>query len=916
MILNACGSARKPRPTQESLALALLNRGMLFVIGMAYDVHEDAVFHFVRGLYGSLLDGQATVLEAVSLGRRNMQLNPQRVGKFALAVDVQDWLNPVLYCRDPTPVRLMAPSQPRIQKPSCSLPASWTAGWPQGFFGRDWDIAKIEWALRINKLARIEGFRGAGKSTLTKHLAEWWKRSNFAEAVFMVDFSFTADGFDSNSLKAYPTEIFAKIDSILANRDRISPDRCRFYELSPSQTLDPSALHLPGNLNGHEDAMNLAQAIAHLNLDDEKTTGYGKPEDPGLLLRLKSEFASTRYVIIINALHNVTSPMCGGSGTFFSWIEDMKRWLEHLGLQSWKSAALFSSMLTEGWLDGLGSQIVALGGLDPLYATQYAQYVVDLGRYSKDTLQRDCLSRIMEYFEYQPLALRLVLRKFVASGLPPATYFERLLCGITELKLNTDIPDERQLLLDFTVAVMALPTWIPGLDAVQLYCPRAFILQQLEGKGTFDAEENPLERWNDTLETLQDFGIARKISARDNRDVLATGDLKLHPLFSAHLRWCSRKMHTPKGVKPVDITFSFLVYYLERRSCAWDNNGELEGLTDEGHKDMERNWFNILAALQYCVLRPYLWNYQLERAFDFIMKRVTYYATFYKPREKNFVARIERSAIGRIAVAFSGSKATALTPWWAHARLAATKQEEDSQVPSGKIKSTVQKVKRICGRRNHSVMPWWLFRRVVVTYLSLRVDAWKSFNPIGWEYNNMLMGLLAWRRPQLGQVPEELRPPKEELFYCFLEQEANICIAEIAYQTSDHRLEGLKALERVDLSKVPEEMRETLEVRARDIRAELMDFIMDAENYQGDSATMAIIKKAEETGVLPKEERAARAIVTRRAYEAACTSKDEADFSRAKMFIYQDLDMVENPADPYPLVLHRFLFDVSCFLSS
>ena len=76
----------------------------------------------------------------------------------------------------------------------------------------------------------------------------------------------------------------------------------------------------------------------------------------------------------------------------------------------------------------------------------------------------------------------------------------------------------------------------------------------------------------------------------------------------------------------------------------------------------------------------------------------------------------------------------------------------------------------------------------------------------------------------------------------------------------------MKALAEVDLSGLSGAMLETLEVRLRDIRAEIMGFRMDVENYQGDAETMELLRNAQADGVLPQMG-AANTITTKRALE-------------------------------------------------
>ena len=114
-----------------------------------------------------------------------------------------------------------------------------------------------------------------------------------------------------------------------------------------------------------------------------------------------------------------------------------------------------------------------------------------------------------------------------------------------------------------------------------------------------------------------------------------------------------------------------------------------------------------------------------------MVKPSSSFAISHKPRERNLIARIERVSIDKIARAFSGHKATAVTRWWKDARLAVTEAEEDASLPNSCVGSLAQKARRILHRGHHTVMPNWMCRRVVITYCNLRFGAWKVFDPIG-----------------------------------------------------------------------------------------------------------------------------------------------------------------------------------------
>ncbi|RVD86063.1 uncharacterized protein DFL_004357 [Arthrobotrys flagrans] len=52
-----------------------------------------------------------------------------------------------------------------------------------------------------------------------------------------------------------------------------------------------------------------------------------------------------------------------------------------------------------------------------------------------------------------------------------------------------------------------------------------------------------------------------------------------------------------------------------------------------------------------------------------------------------------------------------------------------------------------------------------------------------------------------------------------------------------------------------------------------------------------------------------RTLATRRAYAKALKTKDEKDIEAAKKSIHQELELLEDPSDPYTIVFHRFMGD-------
>ncbi|KAF1996406.1 hypothetical protein P154DRAFT_566142 [Amniculicola lignicola CBS 123094] len=856
-IMNACRSAQSPGKAESSLAFGLLHYDLQFVIGMSYNIHQDAAKYFLQGLYSGLLIKRTTIAEAVTLGRIEMQRNPDRKGRFGMEVAVQDWFNPVLYLHNTVGGKFRMASGAQ----DLTVLAPLNDDWCKGLLGREYDIACIEKALSDSSIAKVRGFRGSGKSALIRHLEEWWVRSNFAEAIFVVDFP-EIDMTDQDPIRIYPDEIFTQIDAILSKRNNSNDGRQKIYQLETRQRSDSPIEH--GNVSADRDA---------------------------LIKRLRAAFIQHQYAIIIDRLDNVSSLAYGGTFNFYFWTEQMTSWLKDLHWTQWRSMALFSSLLEEEWLNQVLAEVIELDGLDLASATQYAASVINLTPYLETALSRLYLEKILQYFQCQPLALKIVLQHLEKSGLTTQSYFEKTLCSEIELPLAAE-GEQKRIIMDFMLTCMAanaIP--LPVVSATAAYCPQPYILDILAGKGPFDADPNPAKAFNSDVETFQDFAIARYIKptrdAVDSATHLDTGYLLLHPLLSSFFRGAAKDIYV-KGVEAIDMTFLYLVDYLAQRSEHWD---AIDGFRHPGSIEIERNWFNILAALQYCVSRPYNWDKYTERLFDRIMSRTTVYVIDYKKEDWDVIAGIAAHGIQRIAKAFAHSE-DILSTWWHHLHVGEKEASHGAKHILGKI---------IHPRKRH-MFPLWLLGRVVKLYSFLRFYAYRQFDPQGWHYNIAILGLIQLKRQEGFQL---------DVGEVFSEQEAYIAAAEIAHQSSDHYPEGLAYLAKVDLSNVAEKMRDHLDLRNRDIHAELMGYTMDAESYHGDPEVQKLVEEAEKNDRAPlPNNRVARAIIARRAYAKALRTRDEDDVQKAKKLMYNELDLIKNPDDPYTIVVHRFLSDL------
>jgi CHAT domain len=184
-ILNACQSGKQVRVQESSLAARLLAAGTQSVLGMAWSVTVSAAERLIPTLYGELFAGRP--LEgAVLVGRQRLQTDKTRRAAFNETIELEDWLLPVVY-QNRAPVLAFREFTPdEAQRWHAGLAARSPEPEPEyGFFGRDFDVLRIETALLTRRnLLLVQGMGGSGKTTLLRHFAHWWELIGLVEGSF------------------------------------------------------------------------------------------------------------------------------------------------------------------------------------------------------------------------------------------------------------------------------------------------------------------------------------------------------------------------------------------------------------------------------------------------------------------------------------------------------------------------------------------------------------------------------------------------------------------------------------------------------------------------------------------------------------------------------------------------------------
>ncbi len=159
-----------------SLAHEIMDRGAGGVVGMQWVVYVDTAARFVEGFYERLANG-LPVGEAASVARADLRNNPRRDSCLG-PVDVQDWLNPVVYEASTAPVfakrrgRLKVSAEPGRGAEGVAECLPKAPEW--GFVGRDEVLLELDRAFEEHKVVLLHAFAGSGKTATAREFAVWY----------------------------------------------------------------------------------------------------------------------------------------------------------------------------------------------------------------------------------------------------------------------------------------------------------------------------------------------------------------------------------------------------------------------------------------------------------------------------------------------------------------------------------------------------------------------------------------------------------------------------------------------------------------------------------------------------------------------------------------------------------------------
>ena len=180
VVLHACNSAEVNATGTSNLARLLLESGLSAVIGMKYAFNSSAARIFVKTLYSTLFASpRFDMTTVIGYARAALRSDTVRLSGTDTAVDLADFIIPVLYCRDTTIVRneiIHSTREGRDVRSSETRPVEGIDGLVTPI-GREQDVIELEWLLlrsAAHKVAALTGCVGVGKTSLAIFVGQWW----------------------------------------------------------------------------------------------------------------------------------------------------------------------------------------------------------------------------------------------------------------------------------------------------------------------------------------------------------------------------------------------------------------------------------------------------------------------------------------------------------------------------------------------------------------------------------------------------------------------------------------------------------------------------------------------------------------------------------------------------------------------
>lgn len=180
--LNACQSAKQPGHGEPNLGWNFIHSGLEMVIAMRQSISISSVEILVHKFYQQLFQKNHPIIRTLTAARSELFYQKKRNARFDMHIQLDDWIIPIIYTNRNT-INLFVEIQKDLPAPkeSASYEITASTDFTSKLVGRDLDIIRIEKILLSNKssILNITGMIGVGKTTLLRHLAKWWMKTNF-----------------------------------------------------------------------------------------------------------------------------------------------------------------------------------------------------------------------------------------------------------------------------------------------------------------------------------------------------------------------------------------------------------------------------------------------------------------------------------------------------------------------------------------------------------------------------------------------------------------------------------------------------------------------------------------------------------------------------------------------------------------
>lgn len=374
-ILNACQSGKQIGASETSLGSRLMQAGVQLVLAMGYSVTVSAAESMMQALYQQLFANRE-LSSAICAARQELYNQKKRRAYFNQAIDLEDWLLPVVYQNQPQSLHVRPFTPAESSAYYKKIADRYNPTHPgYGFVGRDLDILQIEKSLLTRRnILLLQGMGGAGKSTLLRHLGEWWQTTGLIEHVFY--FGYDEKAWTRQQLMtSIAKHLLSKIDY-----------------LSQFQPLSPEA----------------QQAF--------------------LAQRLSAE----RHLLILDNLELITGEQMAIQHPLSPKEQDK---LHHflIELTGGRTLVLLGSRASEAWLatETFEQNVYELAGLDPEAASLLADLI--LARHGATHYRKDSdLLKLLKLLDGFPLALEVILANLTRQT--PTEVLTALQSGDTTLQ--------------------------------------------------------------------------------------------------------------------------------------------------------------------------------------------------------------------------------------------------------------------------------------------------------------------------------------------------------------------------------------------------------------------------------------------------------------------------------------------------